>query len=390
MALYSDTYSDFNYRIILCFLLAASILFCCPLLGMILKGISMDRFLEFPPVTGYVSHAPNNELIFWAGLVISCSLLCPVLLRFFRALKASRVLGPSSSFPKWGFGALLLMLVAWASSWGLLPLPKWIRMWSFTPLWVGFIVFVNALTTWRLGTCLLLRRPEAFVGLFLLSCVFWWYFEFLNRFVQNWYYMGVSELGPVRYSVMASLAFSTVLPAVMSVNELLKSTRAFEDAFNFKKDKRKVPRPLAAGILAISALSLSLIGVYPDILFPIVWISPLFVICSLKVLLWLPNLMDFAAQKEFGPLVRLSTSGLICGFFWEMWNYLSYPKWLYSIPFVGQCKVFEMPILGYMGYLPFGLECAAVSSLLIPLWDICSQGPSGIGQGTGKGESTKV
>ncbi len=379
MVLYSDTCSDFN-RIILCLLLAASILVCCPLLGMALKGISMDRFWEFPPVTRYVSHAPNNELIFWTGLMLCVSLFSPVVFRFFLALKAFRVLGPSLSFPKWGFGALLLMFVAWASSWGLLSLPKWIRMWSFTPLWVGFIVFVNALTTWRLGTCLLLRRPGSFVGLFLLSCVFWWYFEFLNRFVQNWYYVGVSELGAVKYTIMASLAFSTVLPAVMSINELLKSVQAFEDAFNFKiKEKREVPRPLAAGILSVSALSLSLIGVYPDILFPIVWISPLFVICSLKVLLGLPNLMEFAAQKDFGPLVRLSTSGLICGFFWEMWNYLSYPKWVYSIPFVGHYKIFEMPFLGYMGYLPFGLECAAVSSLIIPLWDICSQGrsPSG-------------
>ncbi len=381
MALYSDTYSNFNHRFILCLLLAASILFCCPLVGMALKGISIDRFLEFPPLTRYVSHAPNNAFLFWAGLVLSGFLLCPVVFKFFCALRVSKVLGPSMSFPRWGFGGLLLMLGSWASSWGLLPFPNWIRMWSFTPLWVGFIVFVNALTTWRLGTCLLIRRPGTFGGLFFLSCIFWWYFEFLNRFVQNWYYVGVSELGAVKYTVMASLAFSTVLPAVMSVNEFLKSTRAFEDAFNFKiREKREVPKPLAVGILAVSALVLSLIGVYPDLLFPFLWISPLFVICSFKVLLGLPNLMEIAAQKEFGPLARLSASGLICGFFWEMWNYFSYPKWVYSIPFVGQCKVFEMPILGYMGYLPFGLECAAVSSLIIPLWEICAQIPAAPGK----------
>ena len=376
MALYSDIYSNFNHRFILCLLLSASILFCCPLVGIALKGISIDRFLEFPPLTRYVSHAPTNAFLFLAGLVLSAFLLCPVVLRFIRALKASRVLGPARSFPKWGLGGLLLMFVAWASSWGLLPFPCWIRMWSFTPLWLGFIVFVNALSTWRLGTCLLIRKPGAFLSLFLISCIFWWYFEFLNRFVQNWYYVGVSELGAVKYTVMASLAFSTVLPAVMSVNEFLKSTRAFEDAFNFKiREKREVPKPLAVGILAVSTLALGLIGIYPDLLFPFVWISPLFIICSLKVLLGIPNLMEIAARKEFGPLARLSVSGLICGFFWEMWNYLSYPKWVYSIPFVGQCKVFEMPILGYLGYLPFGLECAAVSSFILPLWEICKQIP---------------
>ncbi|MBV8317398.1 MAG: hypothetical protein JOZ53_20860 [Planctomycetaceae bacterium] len=42
---------------------------------------------------------------------------------------------------------------------------------------------------------------------------------------------------------------------------------------------------------------------------------------------------------------------LACGFFWEMWNYYSYPKWVYHVPFVGVLHVFEMPLLGYLGYL---------------------------------------
>jgi hypothetical protein len=46
--------------------------------------------------------------------------------------------------------------------------------------------------------------------------------------------------------------------------------------------------------------------------------------------------------------------------FWEMWNSLSCPKWVYTVPFVSRFKLFEMPILGYAGYLPFGLECALV------------------------------
>ena len=31
--------------------------------------------------------------------------------------------------------------------------------------------------------------------------------------------------------------------------------------------------------------------------------------------------------------------------------------------------VFEMPISGYLGYLPFGLECAIVTKI------VCKQGP---------------
>jgi len=38
--------------------------------------------------------------------------------------------------------------------------------------------------------------------------------------------------------------------------------------------------------------------------------------------------------------------------------------WIYSIPYIDRFHLFEMPILGYSGYLPFGLECAVVSELL--------------------------
>lgn len=59
-----------------------------------------------------------------------------------------------------------------------------------------------------------------------------------------------------------------------------------------------------------------------------------------------------------------AASALVCGFFWEMWNYLSLARWVYAIPFVGRFKVFEMPILGYAGYLPFGLQCAVIGAMV--------------------------
>ena len=35
-----------------------------------------------------------------------------------------------------------------------------------------------------------------------------------------------------------------------------------------------------------------------------------------------------------------------------MWNYFSYPKWVYHVEWGGWLHVFEMPLLGYGGYLP--------------------------------------
>jgi len=87
-------------------------------------------------------------------------------------------------------------------------------------LWVAYVVVVNACCQRRTGTCLLLRAPGKFLLLFPLSAVFWWFFEYLNRFVQNWYYVG-PRFDAGEYFWYATLPFATVLPAVWSTQELL-------------------------------------------------------------------------------------------------------------------------------------------------------------------------
>jgi hypothetical protein len=47
-----------------------------------------------------------------------------------------------------------------------------------------------------------------------------------------------------------------------------------------------------------------------------------------------------------------------------MWNFLSYPKWTYHTPGTEFFRVFEMPLLGYLGYLPFAWELYALRNFL--------------------------
>jgi len=58
----------------------------------------------------------------------------------------------------------------------------------------------------------------------------------------------------------------------------------------------------------------------------------------------------------------LLISGAICGFLWEMWNFKAGAKWVYSIPYVGVLKIFEMPVLGFLGFPPFAVECCAMTA----------------------------
>src|SRR5207249_3720648 len=56
--------------------------------------------------------------------------------------------------------------------------------------------------------------------------------------------------------------------------------------------------------------------------------------------------MQYLERGDWRPIVSLSVGVLICGFFWEMWNYYSWPKWIYHTPGAQFLHVFEMPLLG--------------------------------------------
>jgi len=230
---------------------------------------------------------------------------------------------------------------------------------------LAYILTVNALTFRRTGRCLLLDRTSRFFLLFPLSAVFWWSFEYLNRFVQNWQYAGV-QFGPGEYILYATLSFSTVLPAVMSTREFILSFAFIQSRYRaFLHVRLSHPPWWGAFILCAAAAGLAGLGIWPDHLFALLWVSPLLILVSFQ-----------AMNKEatiFSPLVRGDWTGvlasalaaLMCGFFWEMWNSWSLAKWTYQVPFVQRFEVFEMPILGYAGYLPFGLECAVISELIL-------------------------
>ena len=72
------------------------------------------------------------------------------------------------------------------------------------------------------------------------------------------------------------------------------------------------------------------------------------------------------SRGDWRPWISLWAGALVCGFFWELWNFWSYPKWIYHVPYVGVAKVFEMPLLGYLGYFPFAMELWLLAHLLLP------------------------
>ena len=233
---------------------------------------------------------------------------------------------------------------------------------TFTPLWLGYIVVVNAWTFARTGHCMLVHRARYFLPLFPLSAAFWWLFEYLNRFVQNWYYVGAAELSSLEYFFRGTIPFSTVLPAVIGTAELLTSYPGVSAGLKrFKRLPIQQAQRLNWSLLTSSCLGLLGIGLLPNYLFPLVWIGPLLLFVSLQALAGQQTILSALAEGDWRGLWVSALAALICGLWWELWNWKSLAHWEYAIPFVDRFQLFEMPLLGYAGYLPFGLECIVVA-----------------------------
>ena len=87
------------------------------------------------------------------------------------------------------------------------------------------------------------------------------------------------------------------------------------------------------------------------------WVAPLAILAGSLGLSGTPTPFSDLKEGDYSRLFTLAVAALLCGFFWEMWNFLSLPKWHYTVSYVTRWKIFEMPAAGYAGYLPFGPIC---------------------------------
>jgi len=266
------------------------------------------------------------------------------------------------NFPWHGWLGLALMATFWALNWGLEGLRT---QWGFFPMWLGYCLLVDGLVSFRTGTSLLKRSWRRYSGLFLVSAPAWWLFEALNRRLQNWIYLGGEQFSQLEYFSLATLSFTTVIPAVFGSAELLSS-------FSFWKGVGGGPRihPDRKTTLIFfftGWLMFGLMLAWPKTFFPFIWISVYFILEPLNIWLGNRSLAQYTGEGNWRPVLALWGGVLLTGFFWEMWNFFSYPKWVYQVPWANCCHVFEMPLLGYGGYLPFALELFALYHLVAGL-----------------------
>src|SRR5688572_1807298 len=238
-------------------------------------------------------------------------------------------------------------------------------------LWWSYI-FVADFCVFKLrGKSMLSDRPWEFVVIWFWSIPAWLLFEVVNRRIENWYYVMAPVSLPVGLAYLV-FAFGAVLPGIFVTVELIvgiieRITRA----------GKILGRPFAAhrGHVAIQmvigAAMLVLVLVFPKSCFSMTWGFAFFFVDPICFWLWrkAPNhigrsLLGQLAAGDNTRFVALLLAGFFCGGLWEAWNINARTKWIYSVPYFDELKLGEMPLLGFLGFPPFALECYAMINLL--------------------------
>lgn len=266
------------------------------------------------------------------------------------------------TYPKHFYFGISLVLISWILNWSLEGLRSHL---GFFPLWLGYGITIDALVYKRKGNSLITRNYISYFKLFIVSAPIWWLFELFNSVTRNWYYDGRQFFTDFEYTVYATLSFSTVIPAVFGSAELFSTFSWIKKFSEYKKInpvETFIKFMFVAGILL-----LVLLLVFPGYFYILLWLSIYFIVEPINYKFKNRTILDSLNRGNWIPILSLCFGCLVCGFFWEFWNYYSYPKWIYRVPHLEFLKIFEMPIVGYLGYIPFSLELFALYSLLSPI-----------------------
>ena len=264
-------------------------------------------------------------------------------------------------WPPRGWVGVMLVAVCWPLNW---VLPGARTSYLFFPLWLGYILIVDALVQRRTGNSLWSRSRKSFVLLFFISAPVWWLFELINLRTANWEYSGRDLFSPFEFNLLSTVSFSTVIPAVFETAALMRSFSWME---RFAAGPR-VPatRAVFGGLLLIGLAMLGLMLLLPTIFYPFAWTSLVLIFEPINYWTGRPYFLRELRDGDWRIVISLALGALVCGFFWEMWNYYSFPKWIYHIPGLAFLRIFEMPLLGYGGYAPFALELYALKNFIWP------------------------
>lgn len=257
----------------------------------------------------------------------------------------------------YGWVGLVVLLVA---EYLLIRDNVFIKQW-FTPImWSAYIVLLDAVIFKLRGNSLITNRPLEFLFMLPYSVLCWLIFEGYNFYLQNWAYHGLQQNIVLR-SLGFVWAFATIFPGVLLTSEVIDLSGLFS------RVRVKAVR-LWRGFLYTCMIFGLLCLIVPLVvsqdravyLFGLVWIGFVFVLDPMNYFLGARSLFGDLERGRIDKLLSLFLAGALCGFLWEFWNYWATTRWTYTFPYLTEPKIFEMPLVGFLGFLPFAVEIYAM------------------------------
>jgi hypothetical protein len=268
-------------------------------------------------------------------------------------------------FPGYGYLGLAIMLIGEALMFAKIePVYTW-----FTPLqWTGYILFLDAVLARRRGESFIFDRTGEFFFLLTVSIACWFLFEAYNLHLRNWEYHHLPENLWLRLMALF-WAFATIFPGILMTSEVLDEFGVFSNA---KFSPVAIPNCFYHVLLVVGVLFCTVpvlvSAQFAQYLFAFVWVGYVFFLEPINYRLGLPSLFRDLENGSIQKLLSLFLSGLICGILWEFWNYWAGAKWVYTLPYLNKPKIFEMPLAGFLGFLPFAVECFVMWQLALYAW----------------------
>jgi len=263
----------------------------------------------------------------------------------------------------YGWSGILLLAI---SEYCLLHKIEPFTTWFYCFAWWSYILIADNLLLKLRGRSLLSTRRREFWGMLPISVFIWLLFEAYNFVIRNWSYTVAPPQIWLRWPGYV-FAFATVLPGIFITSDLVelifgRSSRAPASECEALTSQ---PPTRPSGSFIILGLILTLAPlVWPRYFFPSVWLGPIFLLDPMLEKVGIRSLsLDISSGDRRRPW-SLLLGGLLCGVLWEFWNFWAGSEWNYSVPFFEQLKIFEMPVLGFLGFPPFALECWILYHLL--------------------------
>ena len=280
------------------------------------------------------------------GIGITAAIVATLVIGFFRVRRRRR------RFPTHGWlGFVALAAAEWLLFQHAEPVATY-----FTPIaWSAYILIADAAVFAITGRSRLNDAPLTVVRMALLSIPLWLIFEAYNLRLENWEYVGV----PLPWAAAMlgyGWSFATITPAIFETSDLVQALLP-----PLPTEPWKISRAAENVVIVCGAACLIIPLVVPRPiaahLYALVWLGFFLFLDPINQRLGLPSFFGDLSEGFLRRVYGFLGAGFICGWLWEFWNYWALAKWHYTFPMFQDAKIFEMPAPGYLGFLPFALEC---------------------------------